>query len=519
MDSDDAVDSSKRVLTPSDRGPVADDVDPWARGGAMSRTWVTPEVSSPPAATRPGRPTLAEPTSLRRLVAATVALAAVAGGTAWWRAAGEPSPAVSSVPADAAVPVSASIAPSANRSTSDTIVGTISWTRIDGDASSLPARITGGDGGALFGDDESGQRWRSDDGSTWVHGAAGELREVGGVDWYVDGRRRLQRERESERVDALIDVAEDAPEHGFDVVADIAFGSSDGFPFALDGEIFVLSTVRAELPWAEISGRSPGDPYRVKVSAGDDEIGVVLGDFHEMPVSRFALRTDDQGRSLIENSVGEVVWSFAPPDDSLWSSLDIIAGVPHAIWSRWDGVRFVAAPTPWGEDDRIDVAATRGNVLARSVRRRDRRSVVWRTDDGRDWVEVTLPDPAKDGTQVGIRQGDREAIVTAITDAGATSWATDDGVTFEQLAPFTGVESRTRTSFGWLAEHPRSAPQIGVSPDGSTWDSVDLRDLLGLDDSSWGVTITARAIGSEIVVLVDRPAGRTLAIGTVQPGE
>lgn len=494
--------------------------EPWARGGAMSRNWSTPERIAAEHADEPSAHRRRRFAPERGIAAAGL-LGGVAGLLIWASTTGKfdemPTTAdFDEVPGDAATDTDIAL-----DRVQLTSVGEIAWTRIEGDSSSMPARLTGGDDQGLFGEDDAGGRWQSIDGRSWSGPSDGAsvVRRVGGIDWRLDqlgDRRELSLVNGDDVAPAVIDAVDVVGGRGFTVQADPDAPAADGFPVVLDGDLFLFTTVRSELPWAAITGEANGGPYRVKVIVGDQEIGVVSGDFHELPVSRFTLQ-EDGGDFDVVDAAGHAVWSFSVESGSTeTTTLDVVAGSPTAVWSMWDGERFVTASAPWSPSDRVDVTATSVGVIARATTRMDRESTIWRTADGLEWHLVDLPAEPTERTPINVRQGDDEVIVTVFTDEGRAMWTTRDGRDFDDLTLVSGVEQRTRASFGWVAPSSRSAPYIHVSPDGSEWERIDLRDLLDLRESRWGITITAQAVGSEIVLLVDRPTGRSMLIGSVR---
>ena len=294
---------------------------------------------------------------------------------------------------------------------------------------------------------------------------------------------------------------------------------TDGFPIEIEGGIYVLANRRARLPWEQIAGVTAGEPYRVEVGVdGGSFVAISGGDVEAMPVTELELQpVGATGRfDLMDGNV--IAWTFDTNAGDLGvSAVDVVAGAWTASWLRWDGTAFVPEDTPWSRDDRVDVVATPGGVIARSVSAPDREAALWHTGDGLEWEEIQLPTPPAADTPLNIYQGDGDAIVTVFTDAGPTSWSTVDGRRFDELPHVSGIAARTRGTFGWVAPNARSAPRLHVSADGADWELVDLRSLLDLDDSHWDVAIDVRAIDSAIYVTVSRLSGRTLLIGDVSP--
>jgi hypothetical protein len=508
-------------------------VNPWARGGSMSTDWTDVPVPTRTVERASSSGPRRGPRAFDAVVV-VIAAAATAGVIAGaslrpWRTA-PPEPAVAVGDLQAAVsPLRADgVGRADGRSgllpvgtSADTVVGSITWSRVEGDAMSLPARVTGGSDSGLFGDDEDGRRWRSRDGGrTWVGDDVFDVqRRVGGVTWIVHhegDRATLMRSTPNGAV-AVDFAGENVMGSGFTISTELAV--ADGFPIEIEGAFYVLANRRARLPWERVAGVTAGQPYRVEVDVDDGAFVVISGgDVEQMPVTELALQpVGATGRfDLMEGNV--IAWTFDTSAGDLGvSAIDVVAGAWTASWLRWDGNTFVPEATPWSPDDRVGVVATPGGVLARSLSAPDRQAALWHTSDGRNWEAVQLPAPPAANTPLDIYQGAGDAIVTAFTDAGLTSWSTVDGHRFDELPDVSGIAARTRGSFGWVAPNARSAPRVHVSADGVDWELVDLRSLLDLDDSRWDVAIDVRAIDSAIYVTVTRPSGRTLLIGDVKP--
>ncbi len=531
-----------------------DDVDPWARGGSMSGDSYTVWHPGPPVerAERPAgagrRPRHAAPT-LTTIAALTTSavLAAVVLSVAWEPRRLDPDisgppvaperdsvPQTDSTPPDRPDALDPPDPPASGERPGSTFlplgmsvgtpVGSIIWTRIDGDATSLPARVTGTDGTDLVGDDASGRRWRSSDGGhRWTVSDVFEVeRRIGDQSWVVHhlaGRMTLSRRTPGGDDPVVLDAVNDVPSDGVAVRTEVAAEPFDGFPVELDGEIYLPVSRRVEFPWAQLTGAGPGEPYRVRVAVGDELVTAVSGDFHELPVSTFALRTMTGGdRYEILDADDDVVWSVPARLAGIeMSAAGALSGIPSTIWSRWDGDGFAPAGDAWSAGSRVDLVAIAGGVLARSATALNREIALVRTTDGRTWEQVDFPDEPRANTPVDLHAGDGEAIVTMFSATGATAWSTIDGSVFDELPDVPGIEARTRGDFGWIAPDPRSAPRIRVSPDGEAWEVVDIAGMLDVDSSRWDVSIGARAIDSSIYLVADHPTRRTLLIGHVAP--
>ena len=158
-------------------------------------------------------------------------------------------------------------------------------------------------------------------------------------------------------------------------------------------------------------------------------------------------------------------------------------------------------------------------MLARSDGPLHRDVALWFSSDGHAWNRVALPAQRLERTPVALVHDGVLAIVTLFTGDGFQAWATPDGSRFERLPDVPGVAERHRGDFGWVTADPRSAPTLRLSADGDRWEELDIGPLLDLDASRWDVTITAAAARDRIVVVADRPEGRSVLVGTVVGAE
>lgn len=403
-----------------------------------------------------------------------------------------------------------------------TLVGSITWSRVDGDPATLPARVVGVADAELIGDDENGRRWRSADGGrSWRADDVFDVeRRVGDVDWIVHherGRTTLAQASAAGTVPVVTDHAATAIVDGLERKIEVV--TPDGFPIDVASGTYLLTRESVRLPWERITEVALGGSYRVALRVGTSQVRVVAGDFREMSVSEFEMVAAgfDHRHDIVDQD-GVTVWAFEIGSEAHDpSALEIVQGASTTTWSEWQGAGFVPVDTPWRSTDRVDIAVAAGGVLARTASAADRTVDLWWSRDGRVWGAVLLPERPTDGAPLTIHQGDGEATVTALTERGRVSWATSDGVDFEELPQVSGVATRSRGAFGWAAPDERHPTRLHVSADGSAWQAVDLRDLLDLDATGWDATIDVRAVGAGVYVVVSRPGSRTLLIGEIDP--
>lgn len=218
---------------------------------------------------------------------------------------------------------------------------------------------------------------------------------------------------------------------------------------------------------------------------------------------------------IVGPDAGGIVWEL---DDQVFVlAVHAIRGTTTSQWLRWTGDGFVATDPPWTDDHIVEVAALDHGVLAAVTDTAARTVEFWRSTDGSSWQRSVLPEEPAVGTPLPSLSDDTEPVVTLYTDAGISFWTTADGDSFQPLPDIPGIARRSSGSPGWVAPDPRSSPRIRVSPDGITWEELDLREILGIDGSYWDLTIDARIIDSTIYVTATWPDHRTMLIGSVEP--
>ena len=406
------------------------------------------------------------------------------------------------------------IAPVAERS--ESIVGTVTWTRVDGDARALPARVELDAEGALAGRDDDHGWWRpAGDLSRW-QGLQTLDREVGDDTW------RLRKTDPTlglaivspigSQTIGLSDLLEPVPA-GFVATIEPATEFADGLPIELGGEVFLLASSRVSLPWESIVTVAPDGAYRARLSDGDRSIRIADGRFNELPVEELTVVPGIGASRDVVDAAGEVVWSFEQPSGR--TALEAASGRFEMSWLRWDGSRFAMIDRPWSDWHDVEMVRFAGGLLARSDGPLHEDVALWHSADGLSWSEVALPAERLDRTPVGLDGDGTEAIVTVFAQGGFRAWSTSDAAEFVQLADVPGVATRIPGDFGWVSADPRSAPVLRVSVDGEAWEGIDLRGLLDLDASRWDVSITAAARGDLIVVVADRGEERSVLVGEV----
>lgn len=501
--------------------------NPWERGGAMSDPkqvgYQTPRHATVSGSDRdppPRRPVRSHRTA--KLVLAAVALTSVAGAVAWSigsqfgatetdRGATSPEP---TSPARSEVLPGVAEINNPKPDATETSIGSIRWTSVQGDLSTLPAGVVATTGPTVAGrDDNGGLVWESFDGTTWELNESAAPTEVGGLEWSVvnDGdRRRLVDVTTGAPVPPRIGDS-DASRDGLVVSWEVPEGESG--VVEVDGGVFALLNRRAELPWRTVLGIAPSLGYSVRVTDGDQSfLAESSRDASERTVELTA-RLDD-GRVVLDNDAGVQVWSVeALP--SATEALDSVRPQVTLKWLHWKAQQFVSTSGPWGPTDRVEVAALDNGLVAVATVSLQSGERAWFTPNGVRWNSFAAPSVPSPGSPMPMAAHNGEVILTISNGATTSYWSTVDAETFTPLADVPGINERSLGSFGWIAPDPRSSPRLRVSPDGESWEVLDLSSYLGFEASRWNTTVIATTIESSIYVIATTGNDRTLLLGTV----
>jgi hypothetical protein len=505
--------------------------NPWERGGAMSDPQqVGCQSSHRPAVSGSdrGRPSR-HPSRMNltaSLVVAAVALMLVAGAVVWSigghfgaadfdRGATSTSPASTSPARSEVLPDVAEIN-NQGPDVTETSIGLIRWTSVQGDRSTLPATVVAATGPAVAGSNDGGELvWESLDGTIWQLNERAATTEVGGLEWSVvrdAERRRLVEVTTGSRLPPRFADSE-ASRDGLVVSWEVPEGGSGVVD--VGGEVFALLNRREEVPWRTVLGIAPSVSYRIQVTDGDRILLAESSpDAGEQAVELTARLND--GRVVLDNDEGVQVWSIAAPPLAI-EALDAARPQVSSEWLRWDGQQFVSTDPPWKPTDRVEVAAVDTGLVAVATVRLQRGERAWFTSDGLRWNSFEAPGNSSPASPMPMAAHNGEVILTISNGATTSHWSTADTETFTPLADVPGINERSRGSFGWVAPDPRNSPRLRVSPDGEAWEVLDLSALLGFEASRWATTIIATTIESSIYIIATSSNDRTLLLGTVIP--
>lgn len=429
-----------------------------------------------------------------------------------------------------------------------TPVGDINWTRVDGDASSLPQEILFEIDGRYFGVDDAGTSWRSDDARSWIEtdplpdgdrnfvdfegvwtildspdpsqpprlgwwerASSGVAELPGWGEWPVQGLRVTDRGAHIGMIAYELLVIETAT-YGLDPVNDVVqlgggVDESDIDIRWVDDHTYQVITMEDGIsrqigPDLTLSGH-PSNPRVVRITSPDGlagQVGPWPGLDADQLISR--LRTGHLERRR-ELHIGNRATHFFTAADALAD--DEIVEFTGRIGRDGSGVGFAVVAEADGSGLSLVVDGER-----------------W-VDGQRDEIPMSRADPI---TSMTIAGSERGAVLYLELDSPlrAETWFTTGGVWSPTNAPqyLGGVAA---SDFGWV-KHSReeflSLEQLttdgyplSLSADGTDWQNISI----GLDidpeiaDQPPAVTVTVAR--NKIFVSVDDGDERTLWIGDV----
>lgn len=413
----------------------------------------------------------------------------------------------------------------------ETSIGSISWTRVEGDPESMPRRVVAREGDTLIGGDTDPTiRWTSvDGGATWDRSVIdGVRREAGDHEWVW---------RPSDDGHGLARVTSDG-----DIPVDLGPAISvsadwtpwihvalDGLPVELDGTAFVLSSSGVSLDLSDVADAL--DATSIEVVDGESSTTRLFGDQRSWsssntPSLRLVVSAhDDSSYVDLIDEAGEVIVTVDTRIEGLpdRDTIDMVTGASSSQWSAFDGERFVPIDVPWPPSNSVNAARVDDAVLViTDPGGRRGGSALWRTTDGRNWENIAIPigDASSDDVVMNLFETGDGAIAEVLSNE-LRRYSTEDGQTFEELSRVPNTANRQRTEIGWFALDYSSSPTLWVSDDGDEWERVTITGLYDNRTTSSGPPSGELYVdGSTIYIATStgRDYGdRTLLIGDVTP--
>lgn len=413
-------------------------------------------------------------------------------------------------------------------------VGDITWTRIDGDVSSLPGSIDFESDGRFYGVDDDGTSWVSSGGIEWAQtdplpGERGSYVNVGDEVWSMIGPARSGEPTRLGRWNGEsfepVDLSEieppDAPP-GLRVVE----------------EWFNLDSL-GETPVVTAGTRFGLDPANDVMEFGDDvdmdDVGILWIDdtsYQVVITSNGAANNAGQEFTLSADSADPDLVSISGPDGNIvgrvgpWPGLDAEQLIEQL---RSGGV--VQRETFIGGDNGLErlqnlpsslgeLAGVGDVTLALGVDDQTPLGFsLWRTEDLSTWERVDIP-LEEPGTirWASLTSNGTEALLDLQIDPPMHGevWVTDDGTTWRPTnVPRIWSEEIFVTDFGWVrGDEPWAGDSVWVSPDGIDWTGFGL----GFDPLVDGGWTRSFALATQIFVIQQHGTDRTIWVGEVQPG-
>jgi hypothetical protein len=423
-------------------------------------------------------------------------------------------PETTTVPSESTVPPGSGPPPALPRpvsgQTQQSIVGDITWTLIEDDASNVPQGPVIAVDGVYLGGVYDGRTWRSPDGLEWELvdlGSDGVADQMLYNEFEFQGETWAQTNGGLARWDGETFVPVALPESPFADLDGMRYGGRiDGAPVVLGDELVVPSTSFLYVLWDELffdgaQAEWTGDPQAIHIvdtNSWDGPfpvVAVLSAEFVEGEPSRFEFR------DVESNELVTTVEAIAGADPAVLLPRIIDGLYREILIGDADGFEAVEPPGGWGVPASLigDVVPIEGAVLG--IARPGHPTLtadggllgiddwgLWTSTDARSWTRLDLPTPA--GSLIDIVElasDGSTAILTVQSRAtgrspqGVEWWATVDGRQWERIDYGDVTASAASTmpgspvavrpaEFGWFVGY--DASDISVSPDGRTWQQI-----------------------------------------------
>lgn len=385
-------------------------------------------------------------------------------------------------------------------------LGTLEWTRIEGDETALPQYISDYVDGQYLAYDSAG-RWVSDDAVTWTI----EDREMGSngyrwfheqgewaVGWVDDTADLLRRDGDNW-------VRVELPDPAMPAIEGIDWNRSVRIPIESDGVLVFDGTAWGQVPWGDIFGS-------FVVECGEPEPCVVephgMWDWYDETTLRIenpangavlavvTMEVDGQDVRFVDQKTNEVLHTVVGTDDYPADRIADQIRRDHGLvhpggWVANDASSPEWIDFPWMSHSEL-VAAPDGGFAAFEFAYDWQNphdplvgARVWTSADGAAWMdrgELAFPTAGVEHIQVTTFGDAIQAF--AVTGYGDAPWLSETGVTYhstnaldwvEVENPFPGWFDRTETSFGEvITSMPQSRNLFWISTDGGElWHEVE----------------------------------------------
>jgi len=372
--------------------------------------------------------------------------------------------------------------------TQRSVVGNITWTLLEGDASSVPrGPFIGVDGGYLGGV-HAGRTWRSSDGLEWE---LVDLGDDGVADEFVDGEFEFRGETWVHTNDGLarwngqtfVPVA--LPESPFvDLDGLSYFGRIVGTPVVLGDELVIPVSSELGVPWRELftddaQAEWEGDAQSIRIVdwTTREVLAVLSAEFLEGEPGRFEFR------DVESNELVTTVEAVPGVDPAVLLPRIINGDHREILIGDADGFEAVEPPGGWGVPGGVGggLVPFDGGVLGIGNQTPVFGSPtpfgpdgweVWTSSDARSWTRLDLPTPSGSTVDIVEMASDGSTAILTIYSGLNESWITDDGSRWEEIdiGDGTTFSDVGPAEFGWLAGDDHI--DIAISSDGRTWQEV-----------------------------------------------
>jgi hypothetical protein len=381
--------------------------------------------------------------------------------------------------------------PGAEFGTFDTPNGPVEWVHLTGDGTPLPVDgdvVEWPTGYAIleplnpFSGDRSTRLWVSPDGLAWhveplpipADASPASPTLVDGVYWLISSNpASIWRSIDGDGWD----------EYDLDDVIPGAVGlnwqMSHTRPVTIADQTLIHASFGADFPYADYApnltedGRTCGHVRLAQVAPDRFQIVEDFGegpDCPEQPVLRMI--ETDTGLQVVDNDTGDELGEILGADLADMAHVTGESMVETLLIMNDGGI--TSAEVPWLET-RVGVSLFRIGDAVHAFIDDNGHVTVWRTDDGRNWVEVGPPsslDAAGPMNHLHLTQLSGGRLVAWNRNVPNTAWETSDGLNWQtvDLPPLPGAGNRRQTNpvvldSGWFA----NAGWKGSRDDGNRW--------------------------------------------------
>ena len=430
---------------------------------------------------------------------------------------------------------------------SETSFGTLRWTRISGDADSVPAAAIRQAPDGKYVATEGTQRWESSDGLTWTHASVGGLEDIPDI-WIDEEWARAESSAVAgttgpPRMVRLFQPDDagwtevELPTPPLPEIDGIVWSVALFTPVEKLGTTIIHARAYGEIPWGDHYGVSSFPCGANTCESGphgwidQGDLWTIVPPSGGFPIATVAMTVTSDSIEFVDTETEELVHVIKAngsmsAGDIADKLADYTMSVTGVFVTGEDGL-FEFHETPFKAEFGHVFAVRDGGFAALEVQGQELGSIqatTWTSDDAIIWTNRGTP-PLLDTTAewIHIDHHDDKIVANVILDSGSASgeetfetFETTDGLDWMAIepSPFPLFTEFHDTSFGRVATaHPQSRYRFWLSADSESWEEVE--GPPGPHEPNGAGMTSAGATGDILWLVVSDDSGsRTLWIGT-----